>query len=151
MWPPLLLPWSSGEFTIALKGAEENKPYNDNLPFILYLFQAEGKLSIFHPISMGCREHPNMPNVLQDSACFDALLLTLLLCFVPPHKHTSDTLPENTSSDVWSCALLVPYANPPAKFTSLCPTNSPIVQDSQSFPVPWISIQRCPVYISGLR
>lgn len=99
---------------------------------------------------MGCTEHPNMPNVLQVAAYIDALFLTLALCFVLPCKHTSDTLPENTTSDAWSSALLVPHANPPVNFTSLRPTNSPRVPDSQSFPVPWISIQRCPVYISGL-
>lgn len=73
-----------------------------------------------------------------------------MLCFVPPHIHASDTLPENTSSGMCSHALLVLHATPPVKFNSLHPTNSPRVQDSQSFPVPGISIQRCPVYISGL-
>lgn len=105
---------------------------------------------IFHPVRIGYTEHPNMPNVLQVAAYIDALLLTLVLCFVLSCKSTSDILPENTSSDTWSSVLLVPCANPLAKFTSLCPTNSPKVQHSQSFPVPWISIQQCPVYISGL-
>lgn len=106
-------------------------------------------LYIFHPVRMGCSEHPNMPNVLEFAAYIDVLLLTLVLCFVPPRIHTSNTPPENIPSDTWSSELLVPYAKPSVKFTSLCPTNSPGVQDSQSFPVPWISIQRYPVYISG--
>lgn len=118
--------------------------------FCIHFKLKANSLYTCHPIRMGCLEHPNLPNVLQVAAYIDALLLTLVLCFVPPRKHTSDTLRENTSSDTWFSPLPVPYANPPVKFTSLCPTNSPRVHNSQSFPVPWISIQRCPVYISGL-
>lgn len=118
--------------------------------FCIHFKLKANSLYIFHPIRMERSEHPNMPNVLQVAVYIDVLLLTLVLCFFPPCKRTSDTLPENTRCDAWSSALLVPYANPPVKFTSLRPTNSPRVQDFQSFPVPWISIQRCPVYISGL-
>lgn len=151
-WPPLWcfhVPQLNSLLCYSAQGKTNTTVISCHWSCINFKLKANS-LYIFHPIRMGCSEHPNMPNVLEFAAYIDVLLLTLVLCFVPPRIHTSDTLPENIPSDTWSSELLVPYANPSIKFTSLCPTNSPRIQDSQSFPVPWISIQRCPVYISGL-